>query len=48
MKLLFDQNLSEKLYSLLSDIYFESCHVKQASMEREDDVKIWQYAKENY
>lgn len=47
MKLLFDQNLSDRLVVLLSDIFPNSSHVKKAGLARADDSEIWDYAKQN-
>jgi predicted nuclease of predicted toxin-antitoxin system len=47
MKLLFDQNLSYKLVSRLSDIFPESSHIKIHNLSKEEDVKIREFAKEN-
>jgi len=45
MKLLFDQNLSPRLTSLLADIYAESVHVREIGLRDADDLVIWEYAK---
>ncbi len=45
MKLLFDQNLSNRLVSLLEDLYPESHHVRDVGMKEADDDHIWDYAK---
>jgi predicted nuclease of predicted toxin-antitoxin system len=45
MKLLFDQNLSPRLPSLLADIYPNSVHVREVGMSEADDSEIWDYAK---
>jgi predicted nuclease of predicted toxin-antitoxin system len=45
MKLLFDENLSFKLCSKLSDIFPNSSQVTLLSLERSDDSTIWDYAK---
>jgi predicted nuclease of predicted toxin-antitoxin system len=47
MKLLFDQNLSPRLTSLLADIYAESVHVREIGLRDADDLVIWEYAKAN-
>lgn len=44
MKLLFDENLSPKLTSLLSDLYPNSTHVRNVGLARADDVLVWDYA----
>jgi predicted nuclease of predicted toxin-antitoxin system len=45
MKLLFDQNLSNRLVSLLDDLYPGSLHVREVGMKEADDENIWDYAK---
>jgi predicted nuclease of predicted toxin-antitoxin system len=47
MKLLLDENLSDKLVSKILDLYPESKHVKQLALTNTDDVIIWEYAKAN-
>ena len=47
MKLLFDQNLSFKLCGRLADIFPGSNQVRLLGMEQADDLRIWQYAREN-
>ena len=47
MKLLFDEMLSDRLPSMLADIYPGSTHVFDVSLGSEDDLLIWEYAK-NY
>ena len=47
MKLLFDQNLSPRLPSLLADIYPDSVHVREVALRDADDLVIWEYAKAN-
>jgi len=45
MRLLFDQNLSHRLVTLLDDLFPESLHVRHVSLESVDDSAIWEYAK---
>lgn len=47
MKLLFDENLSPKLVSLLSDIFPDSVHVRDIGLKAADDSVVWEYAKTN-
>ena len=47
MKLLFDEHLSYKLISKLSDIFPDSKHVNDLNLQSESDLKIWEYAKNN-
>ncbi len=48
MKLLFDENLSPKLPSRLSDIFPNSLHVRDVGMEATSDPFVWDYAKDNH
>ena len=47
MRLLFDNNLSKKLPSLLNNIFPDSIHVADIDKEHDSDINIWNYAKEN-
>jgi predicted nuclease of predicted toxin-antitoxin system len=47
MKLLFDQNISHRLISLIQDILPEAKQVRQIGLENSTDKQIWEYAKEN-
>ncbi len=47
MKLLFDENLSPKLPSRLSDLFPNSLHVRDVSMKATTDPIVWDYAKDN-
>lgn len=47
MKLLFDENLSEKIISQISDLFPGSAHVKDFELIRSEDREIWEYAKAN-
>lgn len=44
MKLLFDQNLSYKLVSELTDLFPDSTHVRLLGLEKASDDEIWDYA----
>ncbi len=44
MKLLFDENLSYRLVTALSDIYPDSNHVRDVGLVGADDRRIWRYA----
>jgi len=46
VKLLFDENISPRLVSALADIYPDSAHVHQCGLGSEDDLTVWQYAKD--
>ena len=47
MKLLFDENLSVRLPSVLADVYPSSAHVHHCGLGSADDSSIWHYAKDN-
>jgi predicted nuclease of predicted toxin-antitoxin system len=45
MKLLFDQNLSFKLCTLISDLFPDSKPVRELGLDRSDDRIVWQHAR---
>ena len=45
MKLLFDENLSYRLVSMLGDEYPGSRHVRDVDLRATDDERIWEYAR---
>lgn len=47
MRLLFDENLSPKLSSRLSDLFPNSLHVRDIGMKATNDPLVWNYAKAN-
>jgi len=47
MKLLFDENLSFKLATRLSDVFPDSLHVRDVGMQATVDPVVWDYAKDN-
>jgi predicted nuclease of predicted toxin-antitoxin system len=47
MKLLFDQNLSYRLVSKVSEVFPESMHVAALNLDRSSDQEVWEYAKNN-
>jgi predicted nuclease of predicted toxin-antitoxin system len=47
MKLLFDQNLSPRLVTLLADLFPDSNHVYLLGLDQVLDEEVWNYAKEN-
>jgi predicted nuclease of predicted toxin-antitoxin system len=47
MKLLLDENLSDRIVYRIGDLYPESEHVKALGLIHTDDALIWKYAKEN-
>jgi predicted nuclease of predicted toxin-antitoxin system len=47
MKLLFDENISYRIISLIKNHFPDSLHVSSIRKERFTDLDIWSYAKEN-
>ncbi len=47
MKLLFDQNLSDQLVTLLADLFPNSIHVKTIGLNTATDTELWDYARDN-
>ncbi len=47
MKLLFDQNLSDQLVTLLADLFPNSTHVKTIGLDTATDTELWDYARDN-
>jgi len=46
MKLLFDQNLSPRLVTLLADLYPGSSHVHLLHLDQVADREVWEYARQ--
>ena len=47
MKLLLDENLSDRIVFRILDLYSDSKHVKIVALTNTDDGIIWEYAKAN-
>lgn len=47
MKLLLDENLSDRIIPQIMDLYPDSAHVKTRALIQSEDVQIWEYAKAN-
>jgi predicted nuclease of predicted toxin-antitoxin system len=47
VKLLFDQNLSYKLADRLADLFPDSTHVREVSLQEADDAVVWESAKQH-
>ncbi|MBE9050600.1 DUF5615 family PIN-like protein [Nostocales cyanobacterium LEGE 11386] len=47
MKLLLDENLSDRIITKILDLYLDSVHVKILDLTNTDDALIWEYAKVN-
>lgn len=48
MRLLFDQNISHRILSLLSKSFEKSTSIKMAGLIDKSDREIWEYAKSNH
>jgi predicted nuclease of predicted toxin-antitoxin system len=46
VKLLFDHNLSPALVNRLEDIYPDSNHLYNLSLDRVSDIEVWEYARQ--
>ncbi len=47
MKLLLDENLSDRIIYRIIDLYPNAAHVKTLGLINTDDAIIWEYAKTN-
>jgi predicted nuclease of predicted toxin-antitoxin system len=47
VKLLLDENLSEKIISGIADLFPGSTHVKAVGLREADDRVVWEWAKQN-
>jgi len=47
MKLLLDENLSDRIIPRIDDLFPDSQHVKTLGLTNTDDAVIWEYAKAN-
>ena len=47
MRLLFDQNLSDRLPLRLNDLYADALHIAMVGLERASDEEVWQYARDH-
>jgi predicted nuclease of predicted toxin-antitoxin system len=47
VKLLLDENLSDRMIHRITDLYPDSEHVKTLGLINTDDVVIWEFAKTN-
>jgi predicted nuclease of predicted toxin-antitoxin system len=45
MKLLFDQNLSQRLIIELADLFPDSSHVRHVGLRDAGDFEVWDYAR---
>ena len=47
MKLLLDENLSDRIVPQILDLYPDSAHVKSHGLIHADDVLIWSFARQH-
>lgn len=47
MKLLLDENISDRIVAHLSDLFPGSTHVNDAGLAQADDSAIWDWARQN-
>jgi predicted nuclease of predicted toxin-antitoxin system len=47
VKLLLDENLSDRIVSRVVDLYPDSSHVKSHTLSQTEDGIIWDYARQN-
>ena len=47
VKLLFDENLSDRIAPRILDLYPDSAHIKQYDLIHADDQLIWNFARDN-
>lgn len=47
LRLLFDQNLSDRLIKSLADLFTGSVHVKEAGLASASDRAVWDFARQN-
>jgi len=47
VKLLLDENLSDRIIAQIADFYPGSVHVKTLALIQTEDLLIWEYAKAN-
>jgi len=45
VKLLLDENLSDRIVSQITDLFPESSHVKFRGLQHQEDVDIWEFAR---
>ncbi len=47
MKILLDANISYRVVNKIKDVFPKASHLKFHTLEECDDIKIWEFAKEN-
>ena len=47
MKLLLDENLSDRIISRIADLFPGSTHIKTVDLSKADDFVVWEWAKQH-
>ena len=47
MKLLLDENLSDRIISRVADLFPDSTHIKAVGLREADDFVVWEWAKKH-
>src|SRR5467141_1759172 len=47
VKLLLDQNLSDRIISRVADLFPDSTHIKAVGLREADDFVVWEWAKKH-
>jgi predicted nuclease of predicted toxin-antitoxin system len=47
VKLLLDENLSDRIVSQIADLFAGSTHIKAVGLREADDRVVWEWAKQN-
>jgi predicted nuclease of predicted toxin-antitoxin system len=47
MRLLLDENLSDRIPSRIDGLFPGSCHVKDYALNQKPDEAVWEFAREN-
>ena len=47
MKLLLDENISDRVVPRVADLFPESAHIKSVGLKEADDQFVWNWAKEH-
>jgi predicted nuclease of predicted toxin-antitoxin system len=45
VKLLLDENLSDRIISRVADLFPDSTHIKAVGLREADDFVVWEWAK---
>ena len=48
VKLLLDENLSDRIISRVADLFPDSTHIKAVGLREADDFVVWEWAKKQF